>query len=1072
MNSKFNFLKILYNDIYSNAILAENLFHIDANSSISKSRLLGEKLVKLIADFEQINLENRTQVQTIQYLSNLNILPESIDKIFHIVRKSGNAATHVGESDKQEALYILKKIYVLLIWFYETYENDYIEDKEYSLPPIDSQDNIEELKAKVEKLSIQNKDYEGKIKQYNESEAVINARRLQAQQKASKIELNELETRIQLIDDQLRAAGWECDTRELNHKTKNTLPEKGKNRAIAEWKCGSKYADYALFVGTELYGFIEAKRFGVDISTNLRQSKVYAERVLKTEEIQLLGNWDEYNVPFIFSTNGRPYFDQLPTKSGIWFQDVRKETNRSKPLRDWYSPEGLKELFERDNDIANKKLEISDYDYLSSSNGLGLRPYQIEAIKAVEHKIIHQKEEQSALLVMATGTGKTRTINGLIYRLIKANRFKRILFLTDRRLLAEQARDSIKENKVEDQKPFGDIFQFDDLKTSRPDADSRLQFATVQSMVKRLFYSDENPLTVDTYDCIIIDEAHRGYNLDKEMNEEDILFRDQNDYIAQYRRVLDYFDAYKIGMTATPALHTTEIFKSPTYEYSYRQAVIDGNLIDHEPPYNIKTILNTEGIVWEKGEKPSAYDPETGEVLDLSELEDELKFDVEHFNKLVLNENFNRVVAQELIKYLDPEGEAKTLIFAARDAHADTIVTILKEEFENSGVELHDKAIQKITGSVYENGQLTKDFKNERYPNIVVTVDLLSTGIDVPTISNLVFLRRVKSRILYEQMVGRATRLCPEIGKESFKIFDAVRLYEAMEDITTMKPVSNPSFTFKQLADEVDLIESDNRLESQKDQIIAKLNRKTRKMTTDQQEKFAFNAGQVSIDDFMNNLKESQGDSLRNLIKESKSLWEFLDQKIYRRTAQYISNHPDAVQDVVRGYGKVDKPEDYIESFTKFITEKRNEINAINIICTKPQELDRKSLKELKLLLDQNGYSEEYLNVAWKSMKNVNIAADIIAYIRTFSMGTELITPDQRIKNSIQKIKQKENWTVIQLKWIDRFEKQLLAETILQKQDLELKPFVDEGGFKRLDKIFNNQLEDLINELNNNLYSA
>ncbi len=107
---------------------------------------------------------------------------------------------------------------------------------------------------------------------------------------------------------------------------------------------------------------------------------------------------------------------------------------------------------------------------------------------------------------------------------------------------------------------------------------------------------------MDTYDCIIVDEAHRGYQLDKEMNEDDFGIRNEDDYVAQYRKVLDYFDAFKIGMTATPALHTTEIFGESVYNYSYRRAVIDGNLVDHEPPFNIKTYLNTEGITWEKGE--------------------------------------------------------------------------------------------------------------------------------------------------------------------------------------------------------------------------------------------------------------------------------------------------------------------------------------------------------------------------------------------------------------------------------------------------------------------------------------
>ncbi|MDR6489135.1 type I restriction enzyme R subunit [Chryseobacterium vietnamense] len=1072
MPSKFLFLKDLYPELFNCARLAETLYYIDASSSISKSRLFCEKLVGLIAGFESEDISHLNQHDAIQYLNNHEILPNTITDIFHVARKSGNRATHDGSNKSDEALFILKKIFSLAKWFFETYEEDTIENLVYELPPNKSDEEIASLTGKVDELTIQLKKYELKIQSLNVSESGIKKRREKAQFYADKINLNELDTRIQLIDVQLRAAGWECDTENINYKNKKTLPEKGKNKAIAEWPCGGKYADYALFIGTELYGLVEAKKYNTDISTNLRQSKIYSENIHSQDEIVLLGQWDTYKVPFLYSTNGKRYLEQLKTKSGIWFQDIRKPTNRPYALKGWYSPEGLKELYNRDSDAAKEKLLESDYDYLASPSGLSLRDYQIEAIQSVENKLAEDPFDKRALLVMATGTGKTRTINGLIYRLIKANRFKRILFLTDRKLLATQARDSIKENKVEAQQSFGGIYQFDDLGTTIPDSESRLHFATVQSMIKRLFYNEEEPLTVDTYDCIIVDEAHRGYQLDKEMNEDDFGIRNEDDYVAQYRKVLDYFDAFKIGMTATPALHTTEIFGESVYNYSYRRAVIDGNLVDHEPPFNIKTYLNTEGIIWEKGEKPQVYDGETGEITDLDELEDELKFDVEHFNKQVLNDNFNRAVIQELVKHLDPEGNEKTIIFAARDSHADTIINMLGEEFEKIGVDVHEKAIQKITGSVYDNAQLTRDFKNEGYPNIVVTVDLLTTGIDVPSICNVVFMRRVRSRILYEQMLGRATRLCPTIGKESFKIFDAVRLYEALKDYTQIQTVGNPSYSFQQLVEETERISDEQRLYKQVEQIIAKLQRKSRNLTAEQKEHISYHTDGNTIEGLIQSLKNTTGSEIKNTVEQLSSLWNYLDTKVYKKYSQFVSTHEDSVMEVTRGYGNADKPEDYIEGFKKFLQENSNTITAINIICNKPQELDRKSLKELKLLLDEKGFNETSLNIAWKSTKNVDIAADIIAYIRTLSMGIDLITPQERVQKAISKLKSKHQWTAVQLRWIDRFEKQLMAETILTKQDLDLRPFVDEGGFTRLNKIFNNELEELIIELNNELYSA
>lgn len=1072
MKSKFYFLTTAYSVLYETAHLAEILYYVDPSSSVAKSRLFGEKLIKLIAEFETEILGIKSQFESIQYLHQNDILPDVIKDLFHRIRLAGNNASHEGVGKKQDALDTLKSIYMLSRWFYETYENEYISDTLYELPPPAKSAEVEELSGKVQELSVQIQQYEEKIKGLNASKEEISKRRKTAQTSASKLGFSELETRIQIIDEQLRKAGWEADTTLLNYKNHKTLPEKGKNKAIAEWPCGTKYADYALFVGLELYGIVEAKKYGTEISTDLHQSKVYSEKVNAAHDALLLGDWDPYKVPFLFSTNGRKYLEQLKTKSGIWFLDIRKNTNHAYPLKGWYAPQSLKDLYERDIESANQKLAESPHDYLTSPSGLHLRAYQIDAIKSVENKLIENPDDRSALLVMATGTGKTRTINGLIYRLIKANRFKRILFLTDRTLLATQARDSIKDNIVEAQQSFGGIYQFEDLKSRIPDAETRLQFATVQSMVKRIFYSEEAPLTVDAYDCIIVDEAHRGYQLDKEMNEDDFGIKNEEDYVAQYRKVLDYFDAFKIGMTATPALHTKEIFGDSVFNYSYRQAVIDGFLVDHEPPYNIETKLNTEGIVWEKGEKPQAYNPETGEIVELEELEDELKFEIDHFNKQVLNDNFNRAVIKELVQHLDPENQAKTLIFAARDSHADTIVQLLIEEFENIGVDVHHKAIQKITGSVYDNAQLTRDFKNERYPNIVVTVDLLTTGIDVPYISNLVFMRRIRSRILFEQMMGRATRLAPEIGKEYFRIFDAVRLYEALEDYTQMQTVSNPSYTFEELVEQATKIEDEEKLKKQLDQIIAKLQRKAKMVNENQQDHILMHADGMTIDSTIQQLKSTPPSEINTELQKLHSLWNYLDQYVYTRKPQIYSDHDDFVKEVKRGYGNAEKPEDYIEGFKKFVEENANTIAAINIIRTKPEELDRKSLKELKILLDEKGYNETSLNTAWKSTKNQDIAADIIAYIRTLSLGTDLISPEQRVKNAIQKIKQKQSWNAVQLKWIERFEKHLLTETVFTKQDLDLKPFVDDGGFQRLDKIFNHQLEGLILELNHNLYTA
>ena len=237
------------------------------------------------------------------------------------------------------------------------------------------------------------------------------------------------------------------------------------------------------------------------------------------------------------------------------------------------------ELLDKDISARNQDLREMSYDLLRDKDGLSLYEYQVRAIKAAEEAIING--QRNVLLAMATGTGKTRTILGMIYRFLKTGRFRRILFLVDRTALGEQASDVFQEVKLEDLMTLDDIYNIKGLEDKDIDRETRIQIATVQSMAKRILYNDEDTMpAVSDYDLVIIDEAHRGYILDKEMGEDEILYRDQIDYQSKYRCVVEYFDAVKIALTATPALQTTEIFGQPVFKYTYREAVIGGYLVD------------------------------------------------------------------------------------------------------------------------------------------------------------------------------------------------------------------------------------------------------------------------------------------------------------------------------------------------------------------------------------------------------------------------------------------------------------------------------------------------------------
>lgn len=1072
-SSNFAFLKDRWPILASLGEMAEKNVNKDPNTSLYKLRLFGEMMAKFMLAYENMaEPEDNKQHTRIKLLKYQDLIPKEIDDIFYILRVKGNDATHEATGSVEDAETSLSLAFKLGIWFMQTYGEWNFEPGEFVIP---KEEDSGELKKQFEELT---ENYEGEIsklqRQLEElrdrqsSKEEKQARKSQSQRAADKIYLNEKETR-KIIDKQLQAAGWETDTEKLRYSN-GTRPEKGRNLAIAEWPTLHGFADYALFSGLTLIGIVEAKKKGKDVISDLEQAKKYGRDVeILGEESFPGGSWGEYKIPFLFATNGRPYLKQLETKSGIWFLDTRKNTNHPRALQAWYTPEGLLDMVKQDIDEANQRLNQEPFDYLVDS--LRLRDYQIGAIKAIEGAL--EEDIRSILIAMATGTGKTRTIIGLVYRLLKTHRFKRILFLVDRSALGEQAEDAFKEATLEDLLNFTDIYDLKGLDHKAPESHTKLQISTVQGMVKRIMYSEniEDVPAVDWFDCIIIDEAHRGYILDKEMGETELEFRDQSDYVSKYRKVLEYFDAVKIGLTATPAAHTAEIFGKPVFTYSYREAVIDGYLVDHEPPYQIVTKLKAEGIKWKKGEVAPVYDPVTGEILNSEELPDDLNFDVEKFNKQVITENFNRTAIKELIKYLDPDGQEKTLIFASTDDHADMVVKILKEEFENLGIPVDDDAVVKITGSVKDPLGAIRRFKNERLPNIVVTVDLLTTGIDVPEICNLVFLRTVKSRILYEQMLGRATRLCPSIGKTHFNIFDAVGVYEALEKVTNMKPVvAKPSISFEELLKELNQVEDEERQKQCLDQIIAKIQRKQQRFKREDMEQFEEYTGYESPKSFVEKLKGLSVSEAVNEIGKNTKVFDFLSENRYRPRQQFISTHEDELREVTRGYGTGERPEDYLDSFGNFIRENMNKIPALQIVCQRPKELTRKALRELKLELDRNGYSETRLNAAWKQIKNEDIVADIISFIRQRALGDPIESHEERIKRAVKVIKAIRQWTKPQLSWLDRIEKQLIKETVIDKESFNHEPFKGHGGYDRINKVFEGKLEEVLDKINEGLY--
>lgn len=1096
----------------------------DSNTSLIKLRQWGESLAKLVAATVGVTLAPGTEFRAVlDALAAEGVLRGAdVSRLFHDLRRVGNVAVHEHTGSPGEALHQLKMARRLAVWFHRDVAGNQGFNPGPFVPPTapasassDLARELADLKAALEeskqaakealrlaeeeararaeaearaqargedveavlalaqeteqKLAAAEALYEEAVAKVAQKAADLPAPAIQATvaravQAGDDLDLNEAETR-KLIDAQLRAAGWEVDSFALRY-TKGARPVKGKNLAIAEWPTiglkGSKEpADYVLFCGLVAVGVVEAKKQSKDVQASVEQAKRYARGFAPQGDEQTAGGpWGDYRVPFLFATNGRPFIRQLLAKSGIWFLDGRQPTNHPRPLEGWFRPEELLAMLAQDQAKAAEELRREPPDYLP------LHPFQLEAVQAVEAAMLAGKRD--ILIAMATGCGKTRTAIGLIYRVVKAGLFRRVLFLVDRTALGVQAENAFKDVRLENNNTFHDVYDIKGLGELVPESDTRLHISTIQGMVRRIVYGDaESAPSVGAYDLVLIDEAHRGYNLDAEMTDAELEFRDEADYVSKYRRVLDHFDAVKVGLTATPAAHTIEIFGAPVFEYSYRQAVIDGFLVDHEPPLCITTKLAEDGITWKAGEKVHYVEGRRPDQLKLFELPDEVSIDVAGFNTRVHTENFNRAVCGELAKHIDPSLDGKTLIFAASDEHADTVVRLLKEALAERYGPIDDDVVQKITGAADKPLEKIRRFKNERQPSIAVTVELLTTGIDVPAIVNLVFIRRVASRILYAQMLGRATRKCDAIGKERFRIFDAVDLYAALEGSTDMRPVvTDPGVTFAQLVREVTEVKDAEARQEFLEQLVAKLRRKKRTLSQGRAaENFATLAG-ASYEDVVERLRHATPAEAAAWFAEHAAVATFLDEVEGDGRRMLISNHADEVIRTERGYGSAKRPEDYLEGFRRYLEENIDKLPALLVVTKRPRDLTRQQLRELKLELDRAGYAESVLQAAVRDTTNADIAAKIIGFIRKELLASPLLSFEERVDRALKRILAKRPWTQPQRRWLELIAKQVKLEEVVDRDALDRGQFRRQGGgFDRLNRVFEGELGDLLKDM-------
>jgi type I restriction enzyme R subunit len=836
-------------------------------------------------------------------------------------------------------------------------------------------------------------------------------------------------TRKQRIDKALTALGWTIISYEDNLDS-NLLT----HHAVAEYPVATGFADYALFVNGLFLGAIEAKKLSVGSQAALEQAKRYSKGVFDG-----VGNWRGYRVPFLFSSNGEL----------VYFLDIREPSNLTRQITNFHTPSALAEFYKRNDRDSYHWLETQPI-----AANTRLRSYQQEAIAATETAIMQGKRQ--LLLAMATGTGKTFTIVSLIYRLLASKTVKRVLFLVDRRALAAQAVtafgafDTPRGNKFDrEYEVYSQAFKREDFEedtkfnsqvlpnsylTEPNENHTFVYVATIQRMKLNLFgnsaietnedgdVEDETDaeqldIPIHTFDLIIADECHRGYTASEN---------------GSWRKTIEYFDAIKIGLTATPALHTVSLFKEIVYRYTTEQAIEEGYLVDYEQ-ININSDVRINGTFLREGELVATIDVDTGARY-YEHLEDEREFNSTDLERKITVPDSNRKIILEIAKYAQQHESStgrfpKILIFASNDlphiSHADNLVTICKEVFARG-----DDFVKKITGKVDRPLQKIPEFRNRPEPGIVVTVDLLTTGVDIPAIEFIVFLRPVKSRILWVQMLGRGTRRCDDIGKTHFKIFDCFggSLVEYFADSTDFKiePPTQQTVPVQKVIDKI--------------------------------------INNVDRDSLSQRLATDLGNTL-NLLRD-RGFQDLLDNYPRAKTTFWVA---EEVEDIVTSEVVIQgqKAEDYLDSFYRLIRSHGEQIQALQILRQRPQGWNAAALEELRQQLIENRFTEANLQRAYQLVHHKALA-DLISLIKCAYNPTEpAYTAQERVDKAIATVTQGQDFTPEQLKWLGYIREHLIQNLSIDLDDFEYAPIFERyGGKGKAKKVFEGNLETLIHNLN------
>ena len=915
------------------------------------------------------------------------------------------------------------------------------------------------------------------------------------------------------IDAMLVACGW------IVQDYKDVDFSAGRGIALREVPLKTGPCDYLLLVDRKALGVVEAKKEGTTLSTVAEQSSRYGSSLP-----DLLAHGVTGKLPFLYESTGAETF----------FRDQRDPEPRSRSVFAFHRPETLAE-WAAEPDTLRRRLAQMPFAHPLATNGM--RDCQIEAITGLEKSFAEDRPR--ALIHMATGAGKTFTACAFTYRLIKYANARRVLFLVDRSNLGEQARDEFHRFRTPDTgRLFTELYNVQHLTSPNIDDVCRVTICTIQRLYSILrgeeLAEDADNLTgaelakalgnrtrdvsynptvpIEKFDFIVTDECHRSiYNL--------------------WRQVLEYFDASLIGLTATPAPQTIAYFhQNRVAEYNHERAVADGVNVGYDV-YRIKTRVTEEGGKLEKGflidHRSKASRKARQEVL-----ADDVDYTPEELDRSVVVPDQIRTVLRTYRDVVQTElfpGRTlipKTLIFAKDDSHAEDIVRLCREVFgkgDDFCKKITYQAKHPVTNKPVKGRDLIKEFCNSTMPRIAVTVDMIATGTDIKPLEVLIFLRDVRSRVYFEQMKGRGTRVLTPTDLQSvsgedakakthFVIVDAVGVCES--DKTESRPLERlRSVPLKTLVQRV--LFPAGRDEDTLTTLAARLARLDRELEPSQRQQVVFTSGghtpaslagallrAVDPDAIAERATGKPGASPEDVAPEkfeaarqqliSDACAPF-DKPALRQTLEALKKETEQAIDIYtpdevleRGFDAAAraKAAGLVEQFRNYLVQNQAQIDALQILYSRPykQRLTEPMLKELekKLREEHAMWTEDNLWNAFAATKPEKVKgrsqagrfADLVSLVR-FALEQQPVlepfadTVHIRFMQWMSKrIVAGQGFEREQIEWLELIREHIGTTASIDAEDFDYSPFVQRGGLGKAHQLFGEQLTGLLDELN------